>query len=44
MGDMADMMLDGTMCCNCGELLGDGDEGSGFPESCGCDAEVPADV
>lgn len=34
MGEIAEMMLDGTLCMNCGEYLG-GDEG--YPVSCGCD-------
>lgn len=46
MGDMADAILNGDFCQNCGEWLGDGD---GFPRSCpGCgdpdefdDVEVP---
>ena len=33
MGEVAEMMLDGTMCCNCGEFLG-GDEG--YPVACEC--------
>ena len=31
MGDIADMMLDGTLCEQCGECLGVGD---GFPAYC----------
>jgi hypothetical protein len=31
MGDIADMMLDGTLCEGCGEYLGEGD---GFPQYC----------
>ena len=31
MGEIADAMLDGDMCEQCGELLGDGD---GFPRLC----------
>lgn len=31
MGEVAEMMLDGTMCCSCGEFLG-GDEG--YPVEC----------
>lgn len=35
MGEIAEMMLDGTMCCVCGEFL-DGDE-EGYPVTCeGC--------
>lgn len=37
MGDIADAMLDGTMCCQCGEYLG---TGNGFATLCaGCKAE-----
>ena len=32
MGEIADMMLDGEMCENCGDYLGGGD---GFPRYCG---------
>ena len=36
MGDIADMMLDGTLCEGCGVLLADG-ESYGFPGLCdGC--------
>ena len=31
MGDIADMVLDGMMCEQCGEYLGKGD---GYPRSC----------
>ena len=31
MGEIADMMLDGTLCEGCGEYLGEGD---GFPNYC----------
>lgn len=34
MGDIADMMLDGTMCAGCGEWLHDGEDGDGFPGYC----------
>jgi hypothetical protein len=34
MGEIADMMLDGTMCQGCGEWLHDGDDGPGFPGYC----------
>ncbi len=38
MGDIADMMLDGTICQGCGDHIGDGD---GFPVYCGsCDNEM----
>ncbi len=37
MGEIADMMLDGTMCSSCGEFLG-GDEG--YPVMCkSCESE-----
>lgn len=37
MGEIADMMLEGTLCPSCGEYLGDGD---GFPVLCaGCQEE-----
>jgi hypothetical protein len=32
MGEIADMMLDGTMCECCGEFMGS--EGEGFPRYC----------
>ncbi len=35
MGEIAEMMLDGTLCQYCGELLVDpGEENCGFPDSC----------
>lgn len=34
MGEIADMMLDGTMCAGCGEWLHDGDDGDGIPGYC----------
>ena len=34
MGEIAEMMLDGTMCAGCGEWLHDGDDGDGFPGYC----------
>ncbi len=34
MGEIAEMMLDGTICEQCGEYIGDGD---GYPRNCGCD-------
>ncbi len=41
MGDIADMMLDGTLCAGCGELI-DEEGGDGVPRYCGgCDASVP---
>lgn len=40
MGEIADMMLDGTLCEGCGEYL-DG-ESDGIPRYCGgCDSSVP---
>ena len=36
MGEIADMMLEGTLCANCGEYMGDA--GYGVPRYCvGCD-------
>lgn len=40
MGEIADMMLDGTLCAGCGELL---EAGDGFPRRCAAcehDAEL----
>lgn len=34
MGEIADMMLDGTMCQVCGCFLNDGEDGEGFPMTC----------
>ncbi len=34
MGEIADMMLDGTMCQGCGVWLHDGEDGPGFPSFC----------
>lgn len=34
MGEYAEMMLDGTCCCNCGEYLGDGDGFATYCASC----------
>ena len=31
MGDIADMMIDGTLCEQCGAALGEGD---GYPRKC----------
>lgn len=37
MGEIADMMLDGTTCQGCGEFLRDGSDGPGYPGYCaGC--------
>lgn len=33
MGEIADMMIDGTMC-PCGEFIDDGADGPGFPQYC----------
>jgi hypothetical protein len=33
-GEIAEMMLDGTMCEGCGEFLDDGNDGPGFPQLC----------
>lgn len=39
MGDIAEMMLDGTLCEGCGEYLGEGD---GYPQYCaGCAEPQP---
>lgn len=37
MGEIADMMLEGTLCAGCGEVLDSaisGDEPAGFPQYC----------
>lgn len=34
MGEIADMMLDGTLCQHCGGYIG---SDNGFPTSCGCE-------
>jgi len=34
MGEYAEMMLDGTCCCSCGEFLGDGDGFAAYCSSC----------
>jgi hypothetical protein len=34
MGEIADMMLDGTMCQGCGVWLHDGADGPGYPGWC----------
>ena len=37
MGEIAEMMLDGTMCQGCGVFLFEGADGPGFPMFCeGC--------
>ena len=42
MGELAEMMLDGTLCQYCGPaLIGPGEEPLGFPQSCdGCWGEL----
>jgi len=34
MGEIADMVLDGTMCQGCGEFIYDGADGPGYPGYC----------
>lgn len=34
MGEIADMMLDGTMCQECGVWMNDGADGDGYPVTC----------
>ncbi len=34
MGEYAEMMLDGTCCCSCGEYIGDGDGFATYCASC----------
>ena len=42
MGDIADMMLDGTICEGCGEFLDN--DGPGFPRYCaGCEPDAKAE-
>ena len=37
MGEIAEMMLDGTMCQACGEWMYEGSDGPGYPQTCaGC--------
>lgn len=41
MGDIADMILEGILCQECGEFIGEGD---GFPVTCaGCEDEDDAE-
>ena len=42
MGEIAEMMLDGFMCEQCGEIIGDMEtgEGQGFPGLCAGCAEL----
>ena len=43
MGEIADMMLDGTMCQMCGCYMNDGEDGDGFPVTCdSCLKDIPA--
>ena len=39
MGDIADMMLEGTLCEQCGSFIGGGDD---YPRNCGCDESAPS--
>lgn len=40
MGEIADMMLDGTMCQVCGEFMDLGEDPAGYPVTCaGCIGE-----
>ena len=39
MGEIADMMLDGTCCASCGEFMGDGDGFAVYCEECSEDSE-----
>ena len=34
MGEIAEMMIDGTMCQHCGEWMHEGEDGPGYPQSC----------
>lgn len=46
MGEIAEMMLDGTMCQMCGVMLvGPGDISAGYPQTCaGCSGSSPRDA
>lgn len=45
MGEIADMMLDGTMCQLCGVWLNEGEDGDGYPQYCaGCQPDEDDDV
>ena len=45
MGEIADMMLDGTMCAGCGEWMHGGEDGHGYPQYCSaCAQEVETPV
>jgi len=41
MGEIAEMMLDGTMCQCCGVYLNDGHDGAGYPGYCSACAPEP---
>ena len=43
MGEIAEMMLDGTLCQFCGVAMvhGPDDHAAGFPVSCGCHLDTP---
>lgn len=41
MGEIADMMIDGTLCEQCGEYLGEGDGYPRYCGACGYDEEPP---
>jgi len=43
MGDIAEMMLDGTMCEGCGEFMDIGGEPPGYPVRCAACGEEPDD-
>lgn len=43
MGEIADMMLDGTMCEGCGEFMNIGGEPAGYPVRCAACGEEPDD-
>ena len=43
MGEIAEMMLDGTMCEGCGEFMNIGGEPAGYPVRCAACSEEPDD-
>lgn len=43
MGEIAEMMLDGTMCEGCGEFMNIGGEPPGYPQRCAACGEEPDD-
>lgn len=43
MGEIAEMMLDGTMCEGCGEFMNIGGEPAGYPVRCAACGEEPDD-